>query len=178
MTAAGSILVGMRGVLVLFACAALFVGDAYAHSAPSIDCATAKTLAAAPARPAWFPMPQPPGRFTANTNALPIFVHGLEWLSERRYFWLVREPRGANLGEIGVRSKVAAHPYLPKLHYEVKVLRLADDGRLFAQWPTFGRYPDLTAAVAKGETLPAFLTYLRSLRRITWPKGCGAGAAD
>ena len=108
-----------------------------------------------------------------NTNALPIFVHGLEWLSGRRYFWLVREPRGANLGEIGVRSAMVVHPYLPNLHYGLKVLRLADDGRLFAQWPTLGRHPDLTAAVAKGETLSEFLTHLRSLRRITWPTGCG-----
>jgi hypothetical protein len=137
-----------------------------------IDCATAKTLKRAVARPVWFPVPQPPGRFTPDTNALPIFAHGLEWLSGRRYFWLVREPHGANLGEIGIKSKVVVHPYLSNLHYGVKVLRLAGDGRLFAEWPTLSRYPDVTAAVAKGATISQFLAYLRSLRRIAWPAGC------
>ena len=142
-----------------------------------IDCATAQTLARAVARPVWFPVPQPPGRLTPNTNALPIFVHGLEWLSGRRYFWLVREPHGANLGEIGIRSKIVAHVYLSNLHDVVKVLRLAGDGRLYAEWPTRGRYPDVTAAVARGETIPQFLTYLRSLGRIAWPARCAASAA-
>lgn len=163
----------MRRTLLLLACAAVLAGPAHSATAP-IDCATAKRLAHATTPPRWFPVPQPAGSFTPNGNALPIFARGLVWRSGERYFWLGREPRGANLGEIGIRSKVVARPNLPNLRYRVTVLRLTDDGRLFAQWPTFGRYPDVTAAVARGETASRFLAFLRSLRPITWPARCPA----
>jgi hypothetical protein len=129
----------------------------------------ARTLSHAFVRPVWFPSPQPPGRFAANADALPIFYHGLEWLSGQRYFFLDRVPGGANLGEPFPTQ--VADPYVASLHGHVKVWRLAkvEGGRLFAQWPTLGHYPDVTAAVAQDVTLRQFVAFLRSLQHIAWP---------
>lgn len=162
----------VRRILLLLLVLAVSPAAASARDVP-ITCATAKLLARAAARPVWFPAPPPPGRFSPRADALPIFVRGLVWRSAGGYFWLVRIPGGANLGEIGLRSKVVARPYLPGVRRKVRVLRLAGDGRLYAEWPTLGRYPDVTAAVGKGERLAQFVARLRSLRQIAWPKGCG-----
>lgn len=141
-------------------------------SAAPISCALAKTLARAKVRPVWFPAPQPAGRFSLNAS-VPMFGPSLEWTSGRRYLFLGRVPGGANLG--APFPKQVASPYLTNFHSRLKLWRLAraEGGRLYAQWPTFNRYPDLTYAVAKGETIPQFVAFLRSLRRIVWPS-CGA----
>ncbi|HVC88941.1 MAG TPA: hypothetical protein VNC40_16160 [Gaiellaceae bacterium] len=150
-------------------------GNAHPQSAP-IDCATAKALARAVVRPVWFPVPQPPGRLVLNAD-VPMFGPGLKWASGRHYVFLDRVPGGANLGEPFPTK--AANPYLANFRGKVAVLRLAkvEGGRLFAEWPTLGRPPDLTAAVANGETVSQFVAFLGSLRRITWPTRCRASAA-
>lgn len=142
-------------------------------SAPPVqlDCATAKRIAATPGKPYWFPVPEPRGVFHASGDALPWFLRGLKWTSGRTYLFLVRIPGGANLGDIGLQSKVAAKPRLANVGRTVEVLRLPD-GRLFVQWPTRRVYPDLTAVVAKGVTVARYVAFLRSLRPIAWPGGC------
>ncbi len=144
-----------------------------AKAAPTISCALAKTLAHAAVRPVWFPSPQPQGRFLLNGN-VPMFGPGPKWASGQRYFLLYRVPGGANLGE-PFPTKVE-NPYLANFHRKLQVYRLAkvEGGRLYAEWPTFSRYPDMTAAIANGETVPQFVTFLRSLQHIVWPT-CRAG---
>jgi hypothetical protein len=142
-----------------------------AKAAPTISCALAKALAQAAVRPVWFPSPQPPGRFLVN-GSVSMFGPGPKWASGPRYFLLYRVPGGANLGE-PFPTKVT-NPYLANFHRTLQVYRLAnvEGGRLYAEWPTFSRYPDMTAAIANGETVPQFVTFLRSLQHIVWPTGC------
>lgn len=161
----------IRRILLLLIAVVVVAGAAQAAQVP-IDCATTVKMRQARTPPRWFPTPQPPGVFEANGTALPIFTRGLVWGSRAHYLWLGREQHGANLGEIGIESKTVARVFLGNIHAHVRVLRLAHDGRLFAEWPTLGRYPDVTAAVAKGQTVPQFLSFLRSLRRLAWPPRC------
>lgn len=137
--------------------------------ATPIDCQTAEVLERAAVKPVWFPYPQPAGyTFRVDADAKPSFVDGLIWRrgKNRGYLWLVRVPRGANVGD--PEARVVARPSVAALGRRLKIVRLGD-GRLFAEWPTRGRYPDVTAAVTSGHSVAAFTTFLRSLRRIAWP---------
>ena len=147
-----------------------FVGSAHATTTP-INCATAKTLTHSKVRPVWFPSPLPPGRFVLNAE-VPMFGPGLEWSSGQRYIFLGRVPGGANLGA-PFPTRVE-EPYLANFNRRLQVYRLAkvEGGRLYTEWPTFSRYPDMTYTVADGETLSQFVSFLRSLRELAWPTGC------
>ena len=149
-----------------------------ANRGKPISCALAERLARSAARPVWFPSRQPQGRLVVNAN-VPIFGPGLEWASGQRYFFLYRLPRGGNLGE-PFPTKVTS-PYLTNFGHKLPVLRLArvEGRRLYAEWPTLARYPDLTAAditvaVAKGESVSRFVAFLGSLHHIVWPE-CRTG---
>lgn len=169
----------MRGTVALVAAIVVAVafsasGHGARGSSPPLACDLAKTLSRSAVRPVWFPSPQPAGyALQVNADALPFFVRGLKWSAGARYFWLTRVPGGANLGDLAAQQVAAA--YLGNLGGRVRVLRLSGDGRLFAQWPTAGRYPDTTALVARGESLQRFLGFLVSLRRIGWPAACPKG---
>jgi hypothetical protein len=158
-------------VAALGAVASLAVGaDGRTQSGPVLSCTTAKSLARLPARPVWFPVPQPEDvRPAVNVNALPKFVRGVKWDWGDRYFWLARLPKGANLGD--PKAKVVAGLRFPNLARVVRILRLSD-GRLFAQWPTARRYPDTTVVVAKNHTTTEVGFFLASLRKVRWPTGC------
>ena len=52
-------------------------------------------------------------------------------------------------------------------------LAKVEGSRLYAEWQTSSRSrADLTYAVARGESVRQFVTFLRSLTRIVWPAGC------
>jgi len=144
--------------------------EARTQSGPVLSCTTAKSLARLPARPVWFPVPQPEDvRPAVNVNAPPKFVRGVKWDWGDRYFWLARLPKGANLGD--PKAKVVAGLRFPNLARAVRILRLSD-GRLFAQWPTTRRYPDTTVVVAKNHTTTEIGFFLASLRKVRLPTGC------
>lgn len=146
-------------------------GHAAPGNPPPLGCELAKALARAAVRPGWFPFPQPAGyALQVNGDASPLFGRGLKWVAGTRYFWLARVPGGANLGDPD--AKLLAQPYLGNLGRRVAIVRLSFDPRIFAQWPTRGRYPDTTAVVAKGQSLEQVTRFLRSLRRISWPASC------
>lgn len=177
----------MRSVLFVTPVVAMLVAvavpaDARSRPNPSsalsagaqINCATADGLARASVRPVWFPSPQPPGSFVLNAY-VQTFGPGMKWSSKSRYLFLGRVPGGANLG-YPFPTKVA-DPFLSSFGHKIRVFRLAkvEGGRLYAEWPTARRYPDVTYAVGNRESLSRFIAFLRSLRRIVWPK-CPATA--
>ena len=137
---------------------------------PRLDCTTAKALSRLPARPVWFPVPQPDElRPVVNAGAPPKFVRGVKWDWGDRYLWMARLPRGANLGD--PKAKVVVGLAFPNLGRTVKILRLSD-GRLFAQWPTSRRYPDTTVVVGKNQTTTELGFFLASLQKVQWPARC------
>lgn len=99
----------------------------------------------------------------------------MKWSSKSGYLFLGRVRGGANLGY--PFPKQVADPFVSSFGHKLKVFRLAkvEGGRLYAEWPTSRRYPDLTYAVGNREPLSRFIAFLRSLRRIVWPK-CPATA--
>jgi hypothetical protein len=158
-------------VAALTALASLGSGaEARTQAGPVLSCVTAKSLARLPARPVWFPAPQPEQlRPAVNVSAPPKFVRGVKWDWGDRYFWLARLPKGANLGD--PKAKVVAALQFPNLGRTIRILRLGD-GRLFAQWPTAKRYPDTTVVVAKNQTTTEVGFFLASLKKVRWPARC------
>ena len=139
-------------------------------ASPKLSCKIGKALTHVPARPVWFPVPQPRGTtLTVNADARPLFVHGLKWQVETRYFWLVRVPRGTNLGD--PTAKLVFNARFDNLGRSVSVLRLSD-GRLFTQWRTSGNGADTTAVVAKNITATEFAEFVASMRKVQYPTGC------
>jgi len=153
--------------LLVISLAAGGVAAAHAGTRP-LGCATAKKLAPAKVRPVWFPSPQPSGKLVVNAS-VPLFGPGLKWTTSQRYLFLGRIPDGANLGA-PFPTKVE-NPYLGNFHRKLQVWRLAsvEGRRLYAEWPTLTRYPDMTYAVANGGTVAQFVAFLGSLRHIDWP---------
>ena len=140
-------------------------------ASPKLNCRIAKALAHVPAKPVWFPVPQPfDTTLTVNSGAKPGFVHGLKWSVETRYFFLVRLPRGASLRE--PKASVVFNARFDNIGRAIEVLRNRD-GRLFAEWPTNGSGRDTTAVVAKNMSSTEFGEFVGSLRKVTWPSGCG-----
>jgi hypothetical protein len=154
--------------------AALSLAPAVPSSAatPKINCRTAQALTLLPAKPIWFPAPQPYDTvLTVNENAPPSFRKGLRWMVETRYFWLARMPAGSTFRD--PRSKVVLDGVrFTNLGRSVDIVRLRD-GRLFAKWATSGRGRDTTVAVAKNMSATEFGEFLGTLHKVQWPTGCG-----
>jgi hypothetical protein len=75
-------------------------------------------------------------------------VDGLKWTPGEKHSWLKRAPNGANLGD--PRAKSLAVRLFESIGQRIEILSLSFGGRRpSAQWPTNGRYPDVTAVVSK-----------------------------
>jgi hypothetical protein len=125
-----------------------------------------------PAKPVWFPVPQPyDTTLTVNESAPPSFRNGLRWMIETRYFWLARMPRGTTFADPKSKVVLSAVQFA-NLGRRIDIVRL-QDGRYFAKWPTAGSGRDTTVAVAKNMTSTEFGEFIASLRKVRWPTGCG-----
>jgi hypothetical protein len=155
------------------AAAAIVIAGPSSAAAPKLSCSIANALTRVPAKPVWFPVPQPyDTTLTVNENAPPSFTHGLRWMVETRYFWLARMPRGTTFSD--PKSKVVLSAVrFPNLGRSIDIVRL-QDGRLFAKWPTAGSGRDTTVAVAKNMSATEFGEFVASLRKVRWPSGCGS----
>ncbi len=159
--------VALLGALAL--AAALAAGSEGAAQ-PKLGCKIAKALARVPARPVWFPAPQPVDTtLIVNAAAPPTFARGLKWSVETRYFWLARLPRGGKVGD--PKAKLVLSARFDNLGRTVNVLR-RKDGRLFALWKTSGKGADTTVVVAKNMTATEFGDFVASLRKVRYPTGC------
>jgi hypothetical protein len=139
-------------------------------ASPTLTCKLAGALARVPAKPVWFPAPQPVGTtLVVDAAAPPAFAHGLKWTVENRYFWLVRLPRGAKVAD--PKAKLVFNARFPNLGRAVDVLRRTD-GRLYARFKTTGSGPDTTVAVASNVTSTEFGDFVASLQKVRYPSGC------
>jgi hypothetical protein len=139
---------------------------------PKLSCAIAKALERVPAKPVWFPVPQPMDTtLTVNGDARPTFANGLNWMVETRYFWLGRMPRGTTFRDPGSKVVLSGVRFT-NLGRSIDIVRLRD-GRYFAKWPTSGSGKDTTVAVAKNMSSTEFGEFVASLRKVQWPTGCG-----
>ena len=136
---------------------------------PKVTCKIANALKRVPAKPVWFPVPQPEDTtLIVDDDARPGFVHGLRWSVESRYFFLVRMPRGTSFRD--PKAKVAFDARFANLGRSISILRLGD-GRLLAKWPTAGKGRDTTVVVAVNMSATEFGAFLASLRRVAYPTG-------
>jgi hypothetical protein len=158
------------GTLVAVA-SAMTVGTGPVRAAsPVLTCRIAGALARVPAKPVWFPAPQPVGTtLVVGAAAPPTFAHGLKWTVENRYFWLVRLPRGGQVAD--AKAKLVFDARFPNLGRAVVVLRRAD-GRLYTQFKTTGSGPDTTVVVASNMTSTEFAEFIASLKKVRYPSGC------
>ena len=157
---------------VLAATATVIAGPSPAAS-PKLSCSIASALTRVPAKPVWFPVPQPRDTtLTVNENAPPSFANGLRWMVEMRYFWLARMPRGTTFTDPKSKVVLSAVQF-GNLGRRIDIVRLGD-GRLFAKWPTAGPGRDTTVVVAKNMSATEFGEFLASLRQVQWPANCGS----
>jgi hypothetical protein len=152
------------------AATALAAGGPAGAAAPKLSCKISRALAQVPAKPVWFPAPQPPDTtLTVNAAALPTFARGLKWSVETRYFWLGRFPRGGKVRD--PKAKLVFSARFTNLGRTVDILRRGD-GRLFTQWKTSGKGADTTVIVAKNMTSTELGAFVASLRKVRYPTGC------
>jgi hypothetical protein len=138
--------------------------------APKLSCKIAKALKRVPAKPVWFPVPQPPDTtLTVNGAAPPKFARGLKWSVDTRYLWLGRYPRGAKVAD--PKAKLVFSARFANLGRTITVLRRRD-GRLFTQWKTSGKGRDTTVVVSKDITSTELGEFVASLRKVRYPAGC------
>jgi len=161
----------MRVALLAVSAVAVAAGPAGAAT-PKVNCRIAKAVEQLPAKPVWFPAPQPfDTTLTVPADAKPTFSRGLRWQVETRYFFLTRLPNGGKVAD--PKAKAVFSASFGNLGRTVTILRRAD-GRLFAQFPTTGKGKDTTVIVSSNMATTEFGEFLSSLRKVQWPTNCGA----